>query len=443
MSEPFVHRVYMDNESDRSSSSLSVRQIHHTMIDADIFARCSTGAESNCSHHLLERNSYCLPVYRASHAGSGIPYGPREGLWPANMLIQDQRPASASAAQFNSPQLPPPSLSEGGIPFHASSSSSPHSHHTANSGTDPLISHHIPHVTMSTMASHAHYGGGLLDAREPHHEPSPAFAFISDNYMVEYSRDLPSPSPSVATPIIPATFSDGVLSYINPIFPSDPVLQCSSPHPANPLEHLFPSNSAPSFTPPRSLDYSSLSLPFSMTGHIPIISRCETPTDQVRHQSDNTTSFQVEQSYALTVPLETVEFPLLPVGSINEMPFFRCEWGDCGIWITSDKEAVKDHLARTHRVALRKTADSVRCDWAGCSSSIQRTGLVRHFNTHLGLKWLCSVCGGAYTRQDSVGCHARREPRCQQAQAISFPSAMSYRARINRNNTVTLTKVLQ
>ncbi|KAF8420576.1 hypothetical protein L210DRAFT_805152, partial [Boletus edulis BED1] len=98
-----------------------------------------------------------------------------------------------------------------------------------------------------------------------------------------------------------------------------------------------------------------------------------------------------------------------------------CSWEDCGIWITCEHDAVKNHMARVHDVALKETTNDpirIRCKWTHCSSSSKRSGMVRHLRTHFRLRWLCSVCSVAYTRPDSVMSHANGKPRCELAQPV-------------------------
>lgn len=412
---------------------------YQTVVDTDTCA-CSTGTECNRGYHASERTSYFQPVYQASHIESTASHELWEGVlppnnWPADTSIQAHTPA-----QFNlSPFSLPPSLCVVPVPLHASGNASLHSDYTTSPGANSLISQHDLHtVTMPTPIRHAKYGGGLIDAERCYYEPS--CGFTNENYMVEYSRAIPS----IAMPMVPTIFGAEVPNYSDPTFPSGPPLLRASRHPSSTFQDLPPSNSAPSLTPSASFGskpHPSPSPPFPVGSHSPVASRSETsPSDQIQCQPIITAPS--DQLYTLTVPLGDVAFfPLIP--RVGEMPFFRCRWGNCRTWITSDKEAVKDHLTRTHNVVLKNTGDSACCEWVGCSSSTQRSGLVRHFHTHLDLKWLCSVCKKGYARQDSLACHTRREARCELAQAISHPSAAAYRARINENDTVTLTKILQ
>ncbi|KAH0828979.1 hypothetical protein J3R83DRAFT_2413 [Lanmaoa asiatica] len=249
---------------------------------------------------------------------------------------------------------------------------------------------------------------------------------------------VPYRHPSVTMPIVPMSLGTGASSHLDPALPLDPILRQPPCHPTTTFQHLPTSDSTLSLSPSRSFDsesYSSQS-PLSMDDHSLVISPSEM-SDQTQFWPSITAP--IGQRYALTVPSEAVEFP--PISGSGD--FFQCRWTDCGIWIASDKEAVRNHLVHTHHVVLRGTAESARCEWVGCSSFLQRNGLVRHFQTHLELRWLCSVCKGAYARQDSVRFHARKVLRCQLAQAISHPSTVAYSARRNEDSTVTLTKILQ
>lgn len=352
-------------------------------------------------------------------------------------LIQVHR--SAAAPQLG-PSLFPlsPTLRLTPLPLYASGSSSPSSACISSSGANSLISQHVSNsVTMPTLIEHAQRGGGLMDAHRHHYGPSSPF---HDDYMAEYCHATLSLSSAV--PIVPTIFSAGVPSYSDPVCSSGPGPRRPSRHCASAFQDLPPFNSLPNLTPSGSFDsepYYSPSPPFSVGSYSPMVSPPEMPSDHIQHHSVLTTSSN--PLYALTVPLEDVEFP--PISSVEEISFFRCRWRDCQFWISSDNEAVKNHLTRTHNVVLQKVSERAYCEWVGCSSSPQRSGLVRHFQTHLGLKWLCSVCERAYTRPDCVACHTRRESQCEFAQAISYPSAAEYRAgTINENMTITLTKIL-
>ncbi|KAF8845895.1 hypothetical protein BDN67DRAFT_883 [Paxillus ammoniavirescens] len=147
------------------------------------------------------------------------------------------------------------------------------------------------------------------------------------------------------------------------------------------------------------------------------------------------------QPLVFTVPLSAVEFPSHPSG--NDGHFFQCLWNQCGVWITSDKEALKWHFKHRHGVSLNNTSDGTNCEWSGCAVPLQMGNLHRHIEAHLRLQWKCSVCKRQYTRPDSVISHARRhQDRCQLAHPASIPSVMAYRAEINEGGWVTLTKVL-
>ena len=437
MSDSFFHYTHMDDRSDGPSFSLSVRHKYQTTIDVDILSRHSASTKFKSGYHVPEQTS-CLPFYRTSRGASTVSRELRGGVsppsdWLADTSIQTQR--SATARRFDSSPFTLPSTLRGSpIPSHASDNSLPYLGYNARSGAHHLISEHHPQtVAMST--GYAQYGDGLIDARTCHYDSSLVFAH--DKYMVEYSSDIPSPI--IAMPIVPTYLGSGSPSYADPILPLDPTLH-SPRYPTTTCQNVPPPDSTPSLSPSSNFDselYSSPGPPLS-TGNHGLASLPPEMSDQIPPQPIATSSI----GYTFTVPLQNVEFP--PFSSAQEGPFYLCRWKSCDVWVTSDKEAVKDHLARTHGVLFRgKMADSACCKWVGCSSSMQKSGLVRHFLTHLGLKWLCSVCKGPYTRPDSVGYHTRKESRCELAHAISSPSPVAYRAKINGDNTVTLIKILQ
>ncbi|KAI9573255.1 hypothetical protein HD554DRAFT_2326062 [Boletus coccyginus] len=149
---------------------------------------------------------------------------------------------------------------------------------------------------------HAQYGDGLIDAYTCHYDPS--FIFAHDKYMVEYPPVIPSPNHRYA--------------------------DCSD------LSWLWVTE----------LRGTLLFLWIQLLGLL------DTPPPPVK-MSHHLIPPQVlaRPLYTFTVPSQNVEFP--PLSSAKEGPFFLCRWKSCGIWITSDKEAVKDHLARTHGVLFR------------------------------------------------------------------------------------------
>lgn len=398
------------------------------MVDTDTHSQYSAGTESKFGYPVLEGTSYLRPIHGASSRfvslelrRSVIP----QDDWPTHPPIHTHRPAGAER-----PPLPvPPPLCAAPIPLYANGNPPPHSRSNTDFRAYPLISEPDPHSVAMPILTQQHEDV-LINA---HYGLS--FGFPQGEYMV----GCPSvPSQSIAMPIVPTFLATGASGHMIPDFPLDPTLGQSPRHPS---QHVSSPDSTGSLSPSRNFDsplYFSPS-PLSMGNHAHIASPPQM-LDQVQSQPHMTQS--TGQHYSLTVPLEGVEFP--PISGSGEVPFFQCRWADCGMWITSEKEAVKDHLICIHNVELKgRPADLESCKWVGCSSSLQRSGLVRHFRTHLGLKWGCSVCKATYTRQDSVGYHARKEPQCEVARAISYPSTAAYSARINEDSTVTLTKMLQ
>ena len=409
------------------------------MIDTDTLSQHSAGTESKRGY-ALELPNYSS-VYQAPRGPTVVSLGLRGSIfspkdWPADAPIPPQR--SAPPEQLDFPLLP--TLRGPPITSHASDSSPPHFGYNASSGAHYLISERHPQtVAMSTLTGHAQYGsGGVIDAHMCRYGPS--FGFGHNNPMVGYPRALPSPI--IAMPIVPTYLDVGASSYVDPIFSSD-LTSRRSPHYASPAyQHAPPPDSTPGLSPSGNFDFESYSSPRPTlsTGNRSPVSLPPEVSDQIQPQPTTTTS--VDQRYTFTVSLQDVEFP--PTFNAEEESFFQCCWEGCRIWITSSKEAVRNHLGRTHSVVFKgKSTELACCEWDGCSSSTQTSGLVRHVRTHLELKWLCSVCKGVYRRTDTVGHHARREPRCRPVQAISIPSPMAYKARKNGDGTVTLTKIVQ
>ena len=409
------------------------------MIDTDTLSQHSAGTEFKRGHHAPELPSYS-PVYQVPRGVTAVSpelwgsvFPPKD--WPTDTPIPTQRSATPEQLNF----LLPPTLRGSQIPSHASDSSPLHFGYNTSSGANYLISERHPRtVAMSTLTGYAQYGAAVIDARMCHYDPS--FGFGHNNPMVEYPRALPSPI--IAMPIVPTYLDVGASSYIDPIFSSD-LTSRRSPHYASPAyQHAPPPDSTPGLSPSGNFDFESYSSPSPTlsTGNRSPVSPPPEMSGQIQPQPTTTTS--INQPYTFTVSLQDVEFP--PTFNAEEESFFQCCWEGCGMWITSSKEAVRNHLGRTHSVVFKgKSTELACCEWDGCSSSTQTSGLVRHVRTHLELKWLCSVCKGVYRRTDTVGHHARREPRCRPVQAISIPSPMAYKARENGDGTVTLTKIVQ
>ena len=406
------------------------------MVDTDtLFPHSSAGAEFKRRYHGVD-GTRC-PVCQTSDGVSAVSPEFFGCAPPADMSIQTQfapTQMSAATAPFNSSPFPlPPTLRGSPISSHASDNSAPHFGYNASSGIHhPISGHHSLTVVMPTPTGIRQYGGSIGAHTTGHYDPS--FEFTHDNYMIEYLRVT---QPTIGAPIVPAYLGLGASSAVDPVLSSDPTLRWSPGYLINTYQHGPSPDST--LSPVDSTSYLSPYSPLPSNNHSFVFQPSEM-SNQIQPQPITTAS--VEQPYTLTVPLENIEFP--SISGTGEVPFFQCFWENCGIWITSDKEAVKDHLTRIHGVVFNgQTADSACCGWVGCSSSSKKSTLVRHFRSHLGLKWLCSACKGEYARPDSVKWHVRQKPQCQSAQAISYPSAAAYRAIGINGNTVTLTKILQ
>jgi hypothetical protein len=214
-----------------------------------------------------------------------------------------------------------------------------------------------------------------------------------------------------------------------PLFPEMGFQRSPTAHPSSQLSHFFPE-----------VDYVGNSLSYSSPPSSSGDGLSASPTEMWNRVPPQPTAPPV-QPLVFTVPLSAVEFPSHPSGSDDH--FFQCLWNQCGVWITSDKEALKRHFKYRHGVSLNNTSAGTNCAWFGCAVPLQMGNLHRHIEAHLRLQWKCSVCEKQYTRPDSVISHARRhQDRCQPAHPASIPSVMAYRAEINEGGWVTLTKVL-
>ncbi|KAG6382132.1 hypothetical protein JVT61DRAFT_775 [Boletus reticuloceps] len=397
MFDPYFHYTQMDDESDGPPFSFA-------------------GTHSNPGYHTLGRTRYPL-IHQASHAASAVsPEFRRNVFLPEDWQAVDPgfTWGTDSVARCRSP---------------------PHFGYSSSSASPLIHEDHRQTVAMPTPNGNAQYDDGLMDTHAYHYGPS--FGLVYDNCM---AKDPPAiPSPTIPMPIVRTYTGEGALSYVGPTLSSDPTSPC---YHTTSYQHVSPPDSTFSPSPCGNFDlssYSSTSSPPSSIGQSPV-APLTNMSDQIQPQSITTASF--DQEYTITVSLETIAFP--PVPNVWELPFFKCCWEDCGIWITCEHDAVKHHLARVHDVALKEnTDDPIRCKWAHCSSSSKRSGMVRHLHTHFRLRWLCSVCSATYTRPDSVRSHASGK-RCEKlAQPISYPSEMAYSARRNGDGTVTLTKIVQ
>ncbi|KAN0081637.1 hypothetical protein V8E55_009261 [Tylopilus felleus] len=425
------------------SSHYSPYTLTDNMSDKSSFSFADT--ECKRRYHALKGTNYSASS-QASQATGATSSQFRSDVfpstnWPADASTQTQRPATAAQSEFDSsPFRLPPTLHGSSISSHPSDNSPLRfGCNTSSAVHHSIVQHHPQTVAMPTLTERYGYNASLIDAHACYYDPPSNF--VHDDYMAGYPRAVPSPA--ITMPIPPTYLRTGAPSHMNSILPSDTALRWSPRYRTTPYSYVPPPGSPLSPSPPGSFDsgsYSSSSSPCSPDDHSLVTAPFDT-SDHIQPQSIITAS--IDPLYTLRVLLEAVKFPPLP--NVGDPSFFRCCWEGCDNWITSEKDAVKDHLTRTHRVVLKgKADDAAHCKWASCASSLQKCGLVRHFQTHLDLQWLCSVCKVAFTRRDSVRAHAARERRCNLAQAISYPSPLAYRVtEIHHNNTVTLIKILQ
>ncbi|KAF9230455.1 hypothetical protein BU15DRAFT_69181 [Melanogaster broomeanus] len=183
-------------------------------------------------------------------------------------------------------------------------------------------------VTMSTVGdNHLH----RIGIHSRHYEPPVDFGPVDPT--LEYPRL--SPSDGVITPVLhlprAGDMSNNFLHSVDPIGQYYPFLPTTSfqrplvPHPAAPFNRFRPDVGflGNSYSPPTP--------PSSSGGDSQPVSPTET-----WNQTHVAALF--DQPLVFTVPLTSVEFPSNP--GDEDLHFFQCQWKECGVWITSGKEAL-------------------------------------------------------------------------------------------------------
>ena len=427
MSGPSFHHATLEDESDCTSSPMSVR--HSIKLLLTLIIQFSIGTEFDWFHRGFEQTDLFQPVHAPDHTASSAGN-------PSTALLDDILPwnnfdtpiqTSALTARLNSfPSLPPPTFPSVPTALDARGSHSAHGHYPS-SGMDSLFPQCGPHT--APMTGHPQYGGEWVSAHDR------SLCGINDYYSTDYPCQIPSPA--IATPIATGpAFSVRNSHYVKPAFHSGPALLMHSDHPTSPFLNPPSFNPAPSMIPCKGINTESCPSP-SLSFSSPTSPHPTTTPKQIYPQSNMTVSS--DQFYTITVPLEAIEFP---PSFTEKTQFLRCHWEDCGVWIVSEGRAIKDHIVSVHKV-LKREDGSYHCEWVDCPKSGEWSGLVRHIQKHLRLRWLCSVCEKSFPRRDCVRGHANKVPRCKAAHPVSYPSKLAYKARNNGDSMVTLTKMLQ
>lgn len=104
----------------------------------------------------------------------------------------------------------------------------------------------------------------------------------------------------------------------------------------------------------------------------------------------------------------------------------QCGWIDeitnqrCPQPVLADLKAMLSHLNTEHDVRGSEK-DLKECRWAvlrsGCESACgtisQRRNMPRHITMHLGLRFICNLCGKSFARPDLLKSHGRKDHQVQ------------------------------
>ncbi|KAG9312318.1 hypothetical protein JVU11DRAFT_7633 [Chiua virens] len=344
MSDPFLRYTSTNDKFDRT-----------TFSPAD--------SEYNSDSHIPGQVVYFHPDYEHSPTTSPVTQGLRSSVPPQNEWVTSTPTyRSTPTPPFVSPPylLPRTLRASAQIPFNTSSTSFPHSGPATSFSANPLISQNPTSVAMPIPSRNIQYSGsGLMDAHGCHYDASLDCAH-RDDYVVEYSS--PAASSFIPMPIVPTFPGAGPSNYMDPFLHSGPTRQRSPGRPTTAFKDLSPSDHT--LTPSGSSDsgpisFSSPSSPFSRVGShsLPV----SPSSDSARIQLSLSRSRRLRPLSKLSlsrllVPLAAVEFPpsfTLVFGRHTLLPVWLGE--TAGIWITSDKDAIKDHLFARSRCGAQGT----------------------------------------------------------------------------------------
>ncbi|KAG2153386.1 hypothetical protein DEU56DRAFT_483192 [Suillus clintonianus] len=100
----------------------------------------------------------------------------------------------------------------------------------------------------------------------------------------------------------------------------------------------------------------------------------------------------------------------------------RCHWMNeathqkCPALVSKGLKSMLSHLNRAHGVSGSEKIQK-ECKWAvlrsgsesACGTTFQRRNIPRHVAKHLGLRWLCKLCGKSFARSDLLKPHVRKD----------------------------------
>lgn len=101
-----------------------------------------------------------------------------------------------------------------------------------------------------------------------------------------------------------------------------------------------------------------------------------------------------------------------------------CNWDGCMMHIAVEHKQVCKHLQQHHGLnTTSPTSDDMQqttCLWTAClGAHMKLENLPRHMLlSHLGVRWICSTCGGSLSREDAFRRHALERPGCQYAKPV-------------------------
>ncbi|KAG6329753.1 hypothetical protein ID866_9336 [Astraeus odoratus] len=90
---------------------------------------------------------------------------------------------------------------------------------------------------------------------------------------------------------------------------------------------------------------------------------------------------------------------------------YLCGWV-CGDGVVCNQpvpgEQFPAHLREQHEV-VGGDKTKMTCNWYGCESKMNKESVARHVSeTHLGFRFNCHICGGVFTRKNTLNGHLKK-----------------------------------
>ena len=98
-----------------------------------------------------------------------------------------------------------------------------------------------------------------------------------------------------------------------------------------------------------------------------------------------------------------------PVEGEDTKGYARCQISGCGELVLLTEAGVEAHATAVHG---SRTKGSIPCPWPGCTATLQRESIRRHFIPHFGVKNMCQRCHKEFSRSDSLMRHLRSRGDC-------------------------------